>query len=55
MYGLDLLRSAASIFCGWLLYICIEKPFLKLREKIGKKDPNSQIINVNPVVGAINL
>lgn len=27
-----------SIFGGWSLYICIEKPFLKLREKILRKN-----------------
>ncbi|MBA3535952.1 MAG: acyltransferase [Tatlockia sp.] len=46
--------SLASIFGGWLLYICVETPFLKLREKIGKVNLNSQIINVNPVVSTIN-
>ena len=40
----------ASIVAGWLLYICIELPFLKLRDKIGKVNRTSQIINVNSFV-----
>ena len=39
----------ASIFCGWLLYVCVETPFLKLREKIGKVSLKSPMISVKTV------
>lgn len=44
--------TLASIAIGWLLYICVETPFLKLRNKIGKMELNSRIVNVNPVIRA---
>lgn len=43
-----------SILAGWSLYTCIEAPFLKLRDKVEKVNPNRQITNVNSVVKAAN-
>lgn len=42
-----------SIFGGWLLYTCIEKPFLKLREKISKRNPRSDFPLLNSVQGRL--
>lgn len=39
------LSIAASLAGGWLLYVCIEKPFLKLRDKMGKVSSVSEANN----------
>lgn len=46
--------TLASILAGWLLYTCIETPFLKLREKIGRVSLDSKIIDSNKAAGIIN-
>lgn len=47
--------TLVSIIAGWLLYTCIETPFLKLREKIGiGKNTNTGGVNVNPIAGTYN-
>ena len=37
--------SLASILCGWLLYCCVEKPFLTFRDKIGVINHNTQAVS----------
>ena len=49
-----LVITLVTVISGWLLYICIEAPFLKLRDKIGNISHNHQIINVNSVGEVVN-
>lgn len=49
-----LIITFASIVAGWLLYTCIETPFLKLREKIGKKNPNMGGVDATAIVRIFN-
>ena len=42
--------TLVTVVSSWLLYVCIESPFLKLRDKIGNISRNDQITNVNSTV-----
>lgn len=49
-----LIITLVTVVSGWLVYVCIEAPFLKLRDKVGNISYNDQIMNVNSPVKVAN-